>query len=311
MSEFFDRIKHDAFKGDYLTRLLYLNIGVYLVISVVNAFYGLFSGNISAVQEVALNWLGLPSDGFKLITRPWTFLTYMFVHLRFWHLLTNMIVLYFSGRILMEYLGQRRMLALYIYGGLGGGLLYLVLSNISPLLQSGQMIGASAGVSAVLIAGALYMPNMPVRLYGVFEIKYWWLAAGLVFLDILQLTSSNAGGHLAHLGGALVAYFFIRSMRAGNEWNVYLFQVIDMVRGMLQPGPSKKNRGFSFGEQRYKRAKSARQKQAAPTQQTSSGANMTGSDTERMDAILDKIKAKGYDSLSKEEKAFLFKISKD
>ena len=240
MSEFFDRIKHDAFKGDYLTRLLYLNIGVYLVISVVNAFYGLFSGNISAVQELALNWLGLPSDGFKLITRPWTFLTYMFVHLRFWHLLTNMIVLYFSGRILMEYLGQRRMLALYIYGGLGGGLLYLVLSNISPLLQSGQMIGASAGVSAVLIAGALYMPNMPVRLYGVFEIKYWWLAAGLVFLDILQLTSTNAGGHLAHLGGALVAYFFIRSMRAGNEWNVYLFQVIDMVRGMLQPGPSKK-----------------------------------------------------------------------
>ena len=169
------------------------------------------------------------------------------------------------------------------------------------LLTSGSMVGASAGVIAILVAGALYMPNMPVRLWGIFEVKYWMLAAGLVLLDVLNLTSENAGGHIAHLGGAIVAFFFIRSMRAGNEWNVYLFQVIDFVRGGFQPRQRKRKKGFSFGERNYKNS-------AKKT--TSSKADGAG-DTARMNAILDKIKATGYDSLSKEEKAFLFKISKD
>jgi hypothetical protein len=163
------------------------------------------------------------------------------------------------------------------------------------------MVGASAGVIAILVAGALYMPNMPVRLWGIFEVKYWMLAAGLVLLDVLNLTSANAGGHIAHLGGAIVAFFFIRSMRAGNEWNVYLFQIIDFVRSWLQPQQRKRKKGFSFGERNYKKS---------GTKATSPKAS-NSDDTARMNEILDKIKASGYDSLSKEEKAFLFKISKD
>ena len=304
MSSLFERAKYDAFQGDYLTRLLYLNISVFLLFALTNAFTSLFTGNFGLIPNLADDLLALPSDPMRLLIRPWTILTYMFTHFGFRHILFNMIVLYFSGKILMEYLGEKRMLALYIYGGIGGGLLYIILYNLSPILGQGSMVGASAGCIAVLVAGALYMPQMPVRLWGIFEIKYWMLAAGIVTLDVLNLTGSNAGGHIAHLGGAIVAFFFIRSMRQGHEWNVYLFQIIDAVRNMLfRPKSKKKRRGFSFGESSYVKYEEVK-KPKGPSSKSSQ-------DTAKMDAILDKIKEKGYDSLSKEEKAYLFKISNE
>jgi membrane associated rhomboid family serine protease len=304
MSSLFERAKHDAFQGDYLTRLLYLNISVFLLFALTNAFTSLFTGNFGLIPNLADDLLALPSDPLRLLLRPWTILTYMFTHFGFRHILFNMIVLYFSGKILMEYLGEKRMLALYIYGGIGGGLLYIILYNLSPILGQGSMVGASAGCIAVLVAGALYMPQMPVRLWGIFEIKYWMLAAGIVTLDVLNLTGSNAGGHIAHLGGAIVAFFFIRSMRQGHEWNVYLFQIIDAVRNMLfRPKSKKKRRGFSFGESSYVKYEEVKKPKGSSSK--------SSQDTAKMDAILDKIKEKGYDSLSKEEKAYLFKISNE
>jgi len=300
MSDFIDKIRHDAFKGNYLTRLLYLNISVFLLYGLLNVFVTLFTGDRNAVQLYAIDLLALPSDPVKLLTRPWTILTYMFTHLRLGHIFFNMLILYFSGKMFMEYLGQKRMLALYIYGGIGGGLLYVVISNFSPLIIQDNMVGASAGTTAVLIAGAIYLPNIPIRLWGIFELKYWMLAVGIVFFDILSLTGDNAGGHIAHLGGAMVAYFFISSMRNGHEWNVYLFQVIDAVRNTLYRN-SRKRRGFKFGERNYTKYEEVKTKKA----------NTTNPDTSKMDEILDKIKENGYDSLSKEEKAYLFKISKD
>ena len=304
MSSLFERAKYDAFQGDYLTRLLYLNISVFLLSALTNAFTSLFTGNFGLIPNLADDLLALPSDPLRLLLRPWTILTYMFTHFGFRHILFNMIVLYFSGKILMEYLGEKRMLALYIYGGIGGGLLYIILYNLSPILGQGSMVGASAGCIAVLVAGALYMPQMPVRLWGIFEIKYWMLAAGIVTLDVLNLTGSNAGGHIAHLGGAIVAFFFIRSMRQGHEWNVYLFQIIDAVRNMLfRPKSKKKRRGFSFGESSYVKYEEVKKPKGSSSK--------SSQDTAKMDAILDKIKEKGYDSLSKEEKAYLFKISNE
>ncbi|MEL0108730.1 MAG: rhomboid family intramembrane serine protease [Schleiferiaceae bacterium] len=304
MSSLFERAKYDAFQGDYLTRLLYLNISVFLLFALTNAFTSLFTGNFGLIPNLADDLLALPSDPLRLLLRPWTILTYMFTHFGFRHILFNMIVLYFSGKILMEYLGEKRMLALYIYGGIGGGLLYIILYNLSPILGQGSMVGASAGCIAVLVAGALYMPQMPVRLWGIFEIKYWMLAAGIVTLDVLNLTGSNAGGHIAHLGGAIVAFFFIRSMRQGHEWNVYLFQIIDAVRNMLfRPKSKKKRRGFSFGESSYVKYEEVKKPKGSSSK--------SSQDTAKMDAILDKIKEKGYDSLSKEEKAYLFKISNE
>ncbi len=308
MSDFLNKVKHDAFKGDYLTRLLYLNIAVFLLYSLTNAFTSLLTGDFNLIPNLASKVLALPSDPVKVIFKPWTLLTYMFTHFRLGHIFFNMIVLYFSGKMLMEYLGEKRMLALYIYGGLGGGVFYILMYALSPVLSSGSMVGASAGTTAILVAGALYMPNMPVRLWGIFEVKYWMLATGLVILDLLNMTGNNAGGHIAHLGGAIVAYFFIRSMRQGSEWNVYLFQIIDMVRGMLYRKPSKRKRGFSFGKSSYVKYQDVDDKSGTKSGTTSKA---SAADEDRLNAILDKIKDKGYDSLSKDEKAFLFKISKD
>ena len=134
MSDFFSKVKHDAFKGDYLTRLLYLNIAVFLAFSLTNAFASLFTGNFGLIPNIADDLLALPSNPLKFALRPWTILTYMFTHFSFRHILFNMIILYFSGKMLMEYLGERRMLSLYIYGGIGGGILYILLYNISPVL---------------------------------------------------------------------------------------------------------------------------------------------------------------------------------
>jgi len=300
MSSFIHNIKNDAFHGNYLTRLLYLNIGIFLMYSISNAIVSISTAEVGFIPKLADDILALPSSPWKLVTRPWTIITYMFTHFNFRHILFNMLILYFSGKMLMEYLGQKRMLALYIYGGIGGGLLYIILYNISPLLGTGSMVGASAGCIAVLVAGATYLPNMPVRLWGIFEVKYWMLAAGIVLLDIFSLTGTNAGGHIAHLGGAIVAYFFIRSMRNGHEWNVYLFQVIDAVRNTLYRN-SRKRRGFKFGERNYTNYEEVKMNKS----------DTPKTDTSKMDAILDKIKDTGYGSLSKEEKEYLFKISKE
>ena len=135
MSDLFNKAKHDAFKGDYLTRLLYLNIAVFILYTLTNAFTSLLTGNFNLIPNISDDLLALPSDPWRLLLRPWTLLTYMFTHFGFRHILFNMIVLYFSGKILMEYLGEKRLLALYIYGGIGGGLLYIILYNLSPILR--------------------------------------------------------------------------------------------------------------------------------------------------------------------------------
>ena len=157
MSDLFNKAKHDAFKGDYLTRLLYLNISVFILYTLTNAFTSLLTGNFNLIPNISDDLLALPSDPWRLFLRPWTLLTYMFTHFGFRHILFNMIVLYFSGKILMEYLGEKRLLALYIYGGISGGLLYVILYNLSPILGESSMVGASAGCIAILVAGALYL----------------------------------------------------------------------------------------------------------------------------------------------------------
>lgn len=305
MSSFFEKAKYDALHGNYLVRLLYLNIGMFFLLLVGSSFSALITGNFNSFEGLAQNWLALPSDPFELLYKPWTLLTYMFVHFSFFHLLFNMIILHFSGTLLMQYLGEKRMLALYIYGGLAGGILYMVLYNISPLFATGgHLVGASAGILAILVAGALYMPDMTVRLWGILEIKYWMLAAGLVLLDIINITGPNAGGRIAHLGGAIIAYFFIQSMRKGHEWNVYLFQVIDAVRNLFTGAKGKgANKGFSFGDRPYKA------KKTSSNGRSRSAHNITPEDEARVNSILEKIEREGYDKLTKEEKSFLFKFS--
>ena len=297
MSDLLGKIRHDAFRGDYLTRLLYLNTAFLVFYGIYVFFLRLIPGS----ENIAAEIIALSADPWDLVFKPWTVLTFMFTHFNLGHFIQNMIILYFAGRMFMEYLGQKRLLALYIYSSLFSAFLYI---SLFPYFDGWHSYfnGASTGAISILVASALYLPNMPVRLWGVFEIKYWVIAAVIVAYDFLSLTASNGNSfnHFAHLGGAVVAFFFVRSMRNGHEWNVYLFQIIDAVRNLLYRRGGKK-KGFKFGDRNYTPYEEVKRKESKSSTM----------DTSKMDAILDKIKEEGYDSLSKEEKAYLFKISKD
>ena len=293
MSTIADQIKEQFKLGDNLTKLIYVNVGVYIVMLVLGMISFLITGKAFTFENYILPWLALPSDPFLFITRPWTLFTYMFLHDGFWHLLMNMLVLFFSGRIFLEYLGDRRLLTVFLYGGIAGGMLFFVMYNISPAFTAAvPMVGASAGVVAVLVAAATYLPNMPVRLFFVLEVKLWMVAAFAVLTYVAGVTGANSGGHLAHLGGAALGYFFVIQLRKGNDWSIGLYKFFNTVEAWFEAKPKMKTVYNSR------------------SQSSTTSSKPSQSEQQKMDAILDKISKSGYEKLTKEEKEFLFKFGK-
>ena len=286
-----ETIKQQFKQGDYLIRLILANVGVYVVFLLLGMISFLVSGNEYLIESYIRPWLALPSDPLAFITRPWTIITYMFLHANFWHLFWNMLILFFSGRIFLEYVGDRRLLTVFLYGGIAGGMLFFILYNISPAYTTGvPLVGASAGVVAILVAAATYVPKMPVRLFFILEVPLWVVAALAVVSYVAGVTGDNSGGNLAHLGGAAVGYFFVQQLRKGTDWSIGLFNFFDRVKGWFEPKPKVKK------------------VYSNPTK--SSNTKRSQNDQERIDAILDKISKSGYDKLSKDEKEFLFKFGK-
>jgi len=194
-----EEIKRLYQEGDALSRLIGVLLAVYVVIVVLNIFSTLLQIPLS---NWVISYLVLPSDLSKWIWKPWTMITYMFVHQDFFHILFNLLYLYFAGRLFQEYVGGKRLISTFILGGIAGGLLYVLSYNLFPFFSETVLIsnnrGASAGVMAILIAAATFTPSFPIKLFFVLEIKFWQLAAILLLLDLVYLPESNAGGHLAH-----------------------------------------------------------------------------------------------------------------
>jgi membrane associated rhomboid family serine protease len=254
-------------------------------------------------------WFMLPADFSRIITKPWSFVTYMFLHTGFLHILFNMIWLYFGGRIFLEYLNNRKLLSTYLLGGLAGGLLYILSFNALPVFQDilpkSQALGASASVLAILIAIATYVPNYTVRLFVLGDVKLKYIAIFSVFMDIISIPSGNAGGHIAHLGGALFGYLYASQLKNGKNISAGFERFLDRffnwisTLGAKSPSmktvyrtSSKNNQGYNTrSDDDYHAKQKARQK--------------------RMDEILDKIKDSGYESLTSEERKFLFEFSKE
>jgi membrane associated rhomboid family serine protease len=277
MSNIADQIKQQFRSGDNLMRLIYINVAVFVAFLILNMISFLVTGNAETFAYYARTWLALPSDPIQFITRPWTIVTYMFLHAGFWHILWNMLILFFSGKIFLEYVGDRRLLTVFLYGGIAGGMLFFILYNISPAFSTGvPLVGASAGVVAVLVAAATYVPNMPVRLFFVLEVKFWIVAALAVVSYIAGVTGNNSGGHLAHLGGAVVGYIFVQQLRKGNDWSIGLYNLLNRIGGWFERKPKVLKVYSNAG------SKSAR-KTAGPSQ----------NDQERIDEILDKISKSG------------------
>lgn len=294
MSSITDQIKQQFKSGDNMMRLIYINVGVFVLFLILNMISFLATGDANTFTYYARLWLALPSDPVQFVTRPWTIITYMFLHADFWHILFNMIILFFSGRIFLEYVGDRRLLTVFLYGGIAGGMLFFILYNISPAFSTGvPLIGASAGVVAVLVAAAAYVPRMTVRLFFLIEVPFWVVAALAVVSYIAGVTGSNSGGHLAHLGGAVVGYIFVQQLRKGNDWSIGLYNLFYRMEGWFKPKPKVRKVYSNTNKKSAKKANSR-----------------TQNDQQRIDEILDKISKSGYEKLSKEEKDFLFKFGK-
>jgi membrane associated rhomboid family serine protease len=302
MASIFDDIKRSYHSGTMVTRLIFLNVGVFVVLSLIRVFGFFYQSNFLGV---VIPWIAGSSNWETMLFRPWTIITYMFVHEGLWHLIVNMIMLWFSGRLFGDLLGDKRMVAVYFYGGIAGFVLYFISYNIFPVFSGAEstIIGASASVIAILVAIATYAPNMNVRLILIGNVQLKYIAIFFVALDILFLDGGNTGGRLAHIGGAILGFTYARSLQAGNDWSNGFYSFINFFRDLAKPKPKMKV-ASSKGRPRT----AASSSRSATSQSRKSKEDV--SQQKKIDEILDKISQSGYDSLTKAEKEFLFNASK-
>ena len=294
----FDNLKSFFRSKNILVRLIIINVVVWLAIMILDVLFNLF--NVSFIENI-ISWFAVPASLGKLITHPWTVLTYMFLHYDFWHILFNMLWLYWFGRIFLEYLSEKQLLSTYIIGGLVGALFFIVSFNIFPKFQDTYLqsiaLGASASVMAIVVAISYYVPNYRINLMFFGPVKIIYIAIISIVMDVLMIRSGNSGGHLAHLGGALWGFYYIYMLKKGTDFSKYFgrFSIKGMTKPFMRPKKTKfknvyKNtRPVKDEDYNYKRVKNQ----------------------ERIDQILDKISKSGYQSLSKEEKELLFRTSEN
>jgi len=287
-----DDIKKTFRDGSNLTKLIYVNIAVFILITIA-AVIGFLLNNPD-ISIKAIDLFSVPSSFKALLLRPWTLITYMFVHKDIWHILFNMLWLYWFGRIFLEYLDQRKLLAVYFLGGLSGALLYILSFNVFPafagVVSESVAIGASASVMAIVIAIAAYVPDYTVHLFLFGRIKIKYMALAIFVLTSVMDFRTNSGGKLAHIGGAFFGYFYTLNLRQGREVGKGFNRIIDYILTVFKP--RKKlivTHKKATTEYEYNKTRVEYQS--------------------RINSILDKISKGGYDSLTKEEKETLFKES--
>jgi membrane associated rhomboid family serine protease len=289
-----DEIKLIFRNGSNLTRLISINIAVFVLITIV-AVIGFLLNN-QEISGKALDLFSVPASLNTLLTRPWTLITYMFTHKDIWHILFNMLWLYWFGRIVLEYLDERKLVAVYLLGGLSGALVYILSFNIFPaftgVVADSVAIGASASVMAIVIAIATYVPDYTVQLILLGRIKIKYMALAIFVLTSVMDFSINSGGKLAHIGGAFFGYFYIINLKHGHDIGKGFNSIIDFFATIFKPRKKLKVTHKKVAtEYEYNKIKGEHQKQ--------------------INNILDKISKGGYESLTKEEKETLFKESQN
>jgi membrane associated rhomboid family serine protease len=289
---FLDDIKSMFRSGSYLTRLIYINIGVFLIISAAAIVGFLLSNQVIASET--LKFLAIPASLNNFLVKPWTLITYMFTHKDIWHILFNMLWLYWFGRIFLEYLDQKKLVAVYLLGGISGAVMYVLSFNVFPafkgIVDESVAIGASASVMAIVIAIAAYVPDYTVQLFLLGRIKIKYMALAIFVLTSVMDFSVNSGGKLAHIGGALFGYLYTLNLRQGRDIGRSFNKIIDFFATLFRPR-SKMKVTYKKPASDYDYNKMKADHQA------------------KINTILDKISKGGYDSLTKEEKDTLFRES--
>jgi membrane associated rhomboid family serine protease len=284
MNSFWQDIRYKFLQsGSRINLLIGINVLVFLLINVPAIILRLMGNNM--LDSFANEYLALPAHLPTLLTRFWTPVTYMFMHADIFHILFNMLWLFWMGQIFEEYLGNKRLLSLYLMGGLAGAAFYILGFNVFPffagVLPFATVVGASASVMAIVVATATLLPNYTIYLMFLGPVKLKWIAVFYVVIDFLSITGPNAGGEIAHLGGALLGFLYIKALNRGQDWS----RSVDSV----------------FNQR--PKVKVATQNKTYQQQTTSTPRQ------EEIDHILDKISQSGYDSLNKHEKEVLFRAS--
>ena len=299
----FEEIKTSFRHGNMLTRLIYINVGIFIAVGLLYVGFRLFTPGSTLAElkgifnQKVMQYLMLSAEPVKLITRPWTLITYMFTHQNVWHILFNLIWLFWFGKIFLQYLTEKQLLSTYLLGGLAGAVFYLLLLNLMPWLSdylSSSMLGASAAIMAVVIAVSFYVPDYTIYLLLIGPVKLKYIALISIVLDVILVASYNAGGHIAHLGGALFGYIYIMQYRKGKDIGKWLNNFLDDLVTLFRPSRrlniSFRRKSKTLNDMEYNSRKATDQKE--------------------IDRILDKIAQSGYDNLTRKEKETLFRMSK-
>lgn len=298
---FIDEIKRSYLQGSMLLRIVFINIGVFVLLHIVVLGAMLFNMQ----GDTLLRWVEMPSDLWLLLKRPWTLVTYMFSHYALLHVLFNMLWLYWLGRIFMEFFSSKQLMGLYLLGGWGGAALYLLAYNLLPYFANsiGFLIGASASVIAIVVAVAVYVPDYKIGLLFFGEVSIKWVAIVTILIDIFSLDGGNMGGNIAHIGGAAVGAWYALRIKKGRDITRPLNAVIDAVVGLFN--------GRIWSLPKINRPSASTGKSAAQTERPPRAHRPADEvSEEELDIILGKIKAAGYDALTDEEKDKLFKASR-
>ncbi len=283
-----------------LPRLILVNALIWLGIGVMRVFSFLLDVPDSSLTNTVVDYLALPANLDSLIARPWTLVTYMFLHLDFFHILFNMLWLFWFGKIFLEFLKARQLLWIYLLGGLSGGILYVVFYNVFPVFEKSLdlsvALGASASVMAIVTAISVYVPGYTINMLFIGRVKIFYIALFLFVLDFFMIRGDNAGGHIAHIGGAIFGFSYILISRKGmNFKNVLNFKIIKNIfrgkssRMRVEYKSGEPFTGRPLSDEEYNLIKAEHQR--------------------KIDVILDKISKSGYESLTSAEKDLLFKYS--
>jgi membrane associated rhomboid family serine protease len=290
----FEDLKLQYKIGGIAIRLIFWNLLLFVVPEVVFALLKLFS-----IQIDYLDYVSLSSNGLDLFWKPWSVLTYVFFHSGIIHVVLNMLMLFYVSRLFTTFFTQKQLLGSYILGGIFSGIVYLVGYTFLPTLVhvNTSLVGASGAIMTILIATVTYQPFMDVRLFGVWKLPLWQVAFFLLFVDLIQLPMNNTGGHIAHLAGALFGFIYIKLLVNGADLSNVITTILDFFVNLFQP---KKATPFKKVHVNPKK----------PVVKSQSKIVVKDKSQQQIDEILDKISQSGYDSLTAEEKEFLFKAGK-
>lgn len=283
-----DDLKLQYKTGGMVQKLIFWNIGLFLVFTLLDVVLKFSKIDFNYFDVVALS-----SDIYTFLVKPWTIITFNFFHAGIFHLIFNLLILHFSGRLFNTYFTDKQLFGVYVLGGIFSGITFVL--SYFFIGKAGLLVGASGAIMAILIATTTYAPFMLLRIPLIGIVKLWHVAFVILFIDLIQLPLENTGGHLAHLGGALFGFIYVKILQSRTDLTKPFSMFLDAIVNIFKP-----------------RTKTPFKKVHRNTTKNVVNSSTSKKDftQKQIDDILDKISKSGYDSLTKEEKEFLFKAGK-